>query len=169
MGTGKEQKITITARTKLSESEIETAVKEAEIYAERDKAIKEAIDIKNEADGLVFSAERMLKEMEEKTEDETGVTADDKEKLTREKDILAGVIADKTPENMTEADVATVKAAIEEFTKTLHEFSGKVYAHAQAQGGDGGGAEGCNGNCGGPCCSGHGGNDGVFEGDYTEQ
>ena len=66
LGTGKEQKITITASTNLSDDEIDKAVKEAEQYAAEDKKRKEAIDAQNEADAMVFQTEKSLEELGDK-------------------------------------------------------------------------------------------------------
>ena len=75
LGTGKEQKITITASTNLSEEEIQQAVKEAERYAEEDKKRREAVEAKNNADALIYNTEKTLKEMGDK------ISSADKEKL----------------------------------------------------------------------------------------
>ena len=126
LGTGKEQHITITASTNLSDDEIEKAVKEAEQFAEADKKRKEAIDVKNEADSMVFQTEKMMKDMEDKLE------ADDKTKveaaLTKLKDLNEKAVIGQ----MTDAQVEELKAAKEELTQVFYAISEKVYSQAQA-------------------------------------
>ena len=124
LGTGKEQHITITASTNLSDEEIEKAVKEAEQFAAEDKKRKEAIDAKNEADAMVFQTEKMLKDMEDKLE------ADDKAKvdaaLTKLKELNDKAVAAE----MTEAQVEELKAAKEELTQVFYAISEKLYSQA---------------------------------------
>ena len=131
LGTGKEQHITITAGSNLSEEEIDRAVKEAEQFAEQDKKRKEAIDAKNEADSLIFQTEKALGELE-------GNLGDD-EKATVESALnsLKDTVKDMQPETMTETDVANVKSATEALTQEFYKISEKLYQQAQAaQGGD---------------------------------
>ena len=131
LGTGKEQHITITAGSNLSEEEIDRAVKEAEQFAEQDKKRKEAIDAKNEADSLIFQTEKALGELEGKL--------GDGEKATVESALnsLKDTVKDMQPETMTETDVANVKSATEALTQEFYKISEKLYQQAQAaQGGD---------------------------------
>ena len=131
LGTGKEQHITITAGSNLSEEEIDRAVKEAEQFAEQDKKRKEAIDAKNEADSLIFQTEKALGELEGKLGDD--------EKATVESTLnsLKDTVKDMQPETMTETDVANVKSATEALTQEFYKISEKLYQQAQAaQGGD---------------------------------
>ena len=133
LGTGKEQKITITAGSNLSDEEIDRAVKEAEQFAEADRKRKEAIDAKNEADSLIFQTEKAMEEMGDKLDsmDKSTVEAE----LTKLKD----AVKDMTPETMTEADTETVKAATESLKQEFYKLSEKLYAQAQAaQGGEAG-------------------------------
>ena len=138
LGTGKEQKITITASTNLSDDEIDKAVKEAEQYAAEDKKNKEAVEERNKADNMVFQTERTLKELGDK------VSADDKSKIEAEiqavKKALEGT------------DIDAIKAATEKLANVSYEAFGKVYqqqANAQgaqganpgSQGGEAGGAQ----------------------------
>jgi molecular chaperone DnaK len=136
LGTGKEQKITITAGSNLSEEEIERAVKEAEQYAEADRKRKEAIDAKNEADSLVFQTEKTLGELEGKISD------DEKAAVESELNKLKDLIKDLNVETMTEADVANVKSATEALTQQFYKISEKLYQQAQAAQG----AEGASGD-----------------------
>ena len=131
LGTGKEQKITITAGSNLSDEEIDRAVKEAEQFAEADRKRKEAIDAKNEADSLIFQTEKAMEEMGDKLDsmDKSTVEAE----LTKLKD----AVKDMTPETMTEADTENVKAATEALKQEFYKLSEKLYQQAQAaQGGN---------------------------------
>jgi len=121
LGTGKEQKITITASSNLSDADIDRAVKEAEQYAEADRIRKEAIDTKNEADSLIFQTEKMLADMSDKVSD------DDKASIQSEMDKLKVISASMHNETMNESDTKQLKSAIETYTKVLHEFSAKQY------------------------------------------
>ena len=130
LGTGKEQNITITSSTNLSDEEIERAVKEAEQYAEQDKKRKEAVDTKNEADSIVFQTEKLIKDMGDK------LNGEDKAKLEGELANLKSVNDGMNAETMNETDVATLKSAVESMTSTVQEFSTKMYQQAQAAGVD---------------------------------
>lgn len=128
LGTGKEQKITITASTNLSDDEINKAVKEAEQYAEKDKKLKEAVEIKNQAESMIFQTEKSLKDLEDKIEPE------DKQKLEDEVSKLKEV-NDKTNvdvENLNELEIQNLKEATESLTTVFHEISTKIYQQAAA-------------------------------------
>ncbi|MCQ4937014.1 MULTISPECIES: molecular chaperone DnaK [Anaerotignum] len=136
LGTGKEQKITITAGSNLSDDEIEKAVKEAEQFAEDDRKRKEAIDAKNEADSLIFQTEKTLGELEGKLSDE------EKSAVEAELSKLKDTAKDMNAETMTEADVEKLKAATEALTQEFYKISEKLYQQAQAaQGADPNGAD----------------------------
>ncbi|HIT73398.1 MAG TPA: molecular chaperone DnaK [Candidatus Fimicola cottocaccae] len=126
LGTGKEQKITITAGSNLSDEEIDKAVKEAEQYAEADKKRKEAIDAKNEADSLVFQTEKALEELGDKVDasEKAGIEAE----LTKLKD----AIKDKDVESMSDSDVESIKSATESLRNEFYKISEKLYQQAQA-------------------------------------
>jgi molecular chaperone DnaK len=128
LGTGKEQHITITASTNLSDDEINKAVEEAEKYAAEDKKRKEAIDTKNEADSMVFQTEKMLKDMADKLDaaDKASVEAS----LAKLKELNDKLVVD----TMTEADVEALKAAKEELTQTFYAVSEKLYSQAAPEG-----------------------------------
>jgi molecular chaperone DnaK len=128
LGTGKEQNITITSSTNLSDEEIDKAVKEAEQYAEQDKKRKEAVDTKNEADSIVFQTEKLIKDMGDK------LNGEDKAKLEGELANLKSVNDGMNSDTMNETDVATLKTAVESLTNTVQEFSTKMYQQAQAAG-----------------------------------
>lgn len=124
LGTGSEQNITITSSTNLSDDEIDKAVKEAEQYAAQDAKRKEAIDVKNEADSLIFQAEKVLKDVGDK------VSEEDKTKLESEINNLKTVSEGMDSETMSDSDVATLKTATETFSAYINEFSTKLYQQA---------------------------------------
>ena len=126
LGTGKEQHITITAGSNLSEEEIDRAVKEAEQFAEQDKKRKEAIDAKNEADSLIFQTEKALGELEGKLGD------DEKATVESALNSLKDTVKDMQPETMTETDVANVKSATEALTQEFYKISEKLYQQARS-------------------------------------
>ena len=107
LGTGKEQHITITSGSNMSDSEIDKAVKEAAEYEAQDKKRKEAIDTRNEADSMVFQTEKAMEEVSDKLDsnDKTAVEAD--------LNALKSLIASTNPEDMTDSQVAEIKAAKE--------------------------------------------------------
>ncbi len=127
LGTGKEQSITITASTNMSKDDIDKAVKEAEEYAAEDKKRREAVDVRNSADQMVYTTEKTISEFGDKiTEEEKKGLEDAKEAL---KEALKG------------EDLEAIKAKQEELQKQIYAVSEKVYkaaAEAQqaAQGGD---------------------------------
>ncbi len=131
LGTGKEQAITITASTNLSDEEIDKAVKEAEQYAEADKKRKEAIDAKNEADSLIFQTEKTLGELEGKISDA------DKTEVQNELAKLKTAVENKNVETMTDADVEEIKAATESLKNAFYKISEELYKQTQAAGGQG--------------------------------
>ncbi len=130
LGTGKEQNITITSSTNLSDEEIDKAVKEAEQYAEQDKKRKEAVDAKNEADSLIFQTEKLITDLGDK------LPADEKTKIEGELDALKKVNEGLVAETMNDGDVATLKTACETLNKTVQDFTTKMYQAAQAAGVD---------------------------------
>jgi len=119
LGTGKEQKITITASTNLSEDEIKDKVKEAEAFAEEDKKKKEEIETRNKADSLMYESEKALKEVGDKVSPEEKKTVE--EKLEALKKALEG------------EDIEVIKTATEEMTNAFHALSQKMYEAAAAQ------------------------------------
>ena len=125
LGTGKEQSVTITASSNLSDAEIDKAVKEAEKYAEQDKKRKEIIDIKNDADSMIFQTEKMLKE-------EVGqkIDASDKQKIEDELGKLKSLNECMKLETMSDADGENLKKATEELRNVFYEVSAKLYQNA---------------------------------------
>ncbi len=122
LGTGNEQKITITASTNLSDSDIDKAVKEAEKFAAEDKKRKEEIDARNNADSLVYQSEKSLKDLGDK------ISADDKSKIE------AGI--NKVKDALKGTDTEAIKKATEELQQAFYDVSSKVYQQAGAQGAD---------------------------------
>ncbi len=149
LGTGKEQSITITASTNLSDEEIDKAVREAEQFAEADKKRKEAIDAKNSADSIIFQTEKTLGELEGKIDDSE--KADIEGELNKLKDL----VKDMQVETMTDTDVANIKTATDELTQKFYKISEKLYQQNAQQAG----AEGAQPN---------GGNDDVVDGSGKE-
>ncbi len=121
LGTGNQQDITITSSTNLSDEDIEKAVKEAEKFAEEDKKKKEEVDVRNQADNLVYQTEKTLSELGDK------VSADEKAGVEAELNKLKDLIKAEP------FDTEKVKAQTEETTKKFYEISQKLYADAQAQ------------------------------------
>ncbi|MGN0134011.1 MAG: Hsp70 family protein, partial [Anaerotignum sp.] len=130
LGTGKEQKITITAGSNLSDEEIDRAVKEAEQFAEADRKRKEAIDAKNEADSLIFQTEKTMEDLGDKLD------GADKSTVEAELNKLKDAVKDMTPDTMTETDTENVKAATESLKQEFYKLSEKLYQQAQAAQGD---------------------------------
>lgn len=124
LGTGKEQNITITSSTNLSDEEVERAMKEAKQYAEADAKRKEAVDVKNEAESLIFQGEKVLQDVGEKVSEES------KAELQKEIDNLKAVSSPMVAETMSETDTQTLKTATESFTKFINDFSTKLYQEA---------------------------------------
>ncbi|HZK33993.1 MAG TPA: molecular chaperone DnaK [Bacillota bacterium] len=123
LGTGNEQKVTITASTNLSDDEIDNAVKEAERYAEEDQKHKEGVEARNQADSLVYSTEKSVKEMEDK------LTSEDKSKIEAE--------LEATKKALEGDDTGQIKATTEKLTEVSYEIFGKIYQEqAQQQGAD---------------------------------
>ena len=148
LGTGAEQKITITASSNLSKEDIDKAVKEAEQYAAEDKARKDEVDARNTADQVVYQSEKTLNEMGDK------VSENDKAP------VLAAI--EKLKEAQKGTDVEAIKAATDEVQKAFYAVSEKLYQNAAPQGdpnaaGAAGGAQ----NNGA-------GDDGVVDADYEE-
>jgi len=119
MGTGNEQNITITANTNLSDEEIDKAVKEAEQFAAEDKKKKEEIEIRNNADTLVYQSEKSLTELGDK------VDANDKAAIE--------TAINNVKEALKGTDSAAIKAATEELSKKFYEVSAKIYQATQGQ------------------------------------
>jgi len=118
LGTGKEQKITITSSGGMSKDDIERMVKEAEAHAAEDQARKDEVEVRNNADSLVYQAEKTIKDMGDKVED---------------KELLSKVqkAADTLKESLKGTDTEKIKADTEELTKPLYEMTSAVYNKEQ--------------------------------------
>ena len=127
LGTGREQHITITSNTNMSKEDVEKAVKEAEQYASEDKARREAVDTRNNADQMVYQCEKTIEEMGDKMDeaDKTELQG----KIEQLKEVLKG------------EDIEAIKAKQEELTKAFYAVSEKIYQANAPQGGPVPGAE----------------------------
>ncbi len=123
LGTNKEQNITITASSNLSEADIDKAIKEAEAHAEEDKKRKEFVETKNQADNMVYSLEKLLKENGDK------ISAEDKKRLEDE--------IEKAKKEFESDDIEVIKKELEELTKVSNEVFTKMYQNANPNGATG--------------------------------
>ena len=157
LGTGKEQRITITAGSNMSDNDIDKAVKEAAEFEAQDKKRKEAIDTRNDADSFVFQTEKALEEV--------GANIDASDKATVEADLnalKAMVEANPQAENMTDDQVADMKAAKEKLMESAQKVFAKMYENAQAAQGAAGPDMGAGANAGANAA------DDVVDADYKE-
>ena len=159
LGTGREQHITITAGSNLSDVEIDKAVKEAAEYEAQDKKRKEGIDVRNDADAMVFQTENALKEVGDK------ISADDKAKVQAEIDSLKAVIEKTNIESMTDAEIDELKAGKERLMNVAQPVFTKMY-EAQNPNAGAGPQAGPQGDAGQQSYQNN--NDDVVDGDYTE-
>ena len=147
LGTGKENNITITSSTNMSKEDIDKAVKDAEAYAAEDKKRRESVDVKNNADQMIYQTEKTLTELGDK------VTEAEKTSINTAKDALKEALKGE--------DIEAIKAKQEELQKALYPISERIYKEAQAaQGNQGGNAAPDNGNAGA--------DSNVYEADYTD-
>lgn len=153
LGTGKEQHITITAGSNMSDSDIEKAVKEAADFETQDKKRKDAIDTRNDADAIVFQTEKAMEEVGDK------IDANDKTAVEADLTALKELIEKSNPDDMTDDQVAEIKAAKEKLMESAQKLFAKVYEGAQAQGGAEGPDMGADNS---------GQADDVVDGDYKE-
>ena len=121
MGTGKEQKVTITASTNLSDEEIERAVREAERYAEEDRKRREEIEVRNNADSLVYTTEKTIKDLE------SNIDSTDKDTLQSEIDAVKKALETGSTED--------IKSASEKLARVSQEIFGKIYQKQSQQAG----------------------------------
>jgi molecular chaperone DnaK len=167
LGTGKEQHITITGGSSMSDDDIEKAVRDAQEYEAQDKKRKEAIDARNDADSIVFQTEKAIKD--------AGDKIDAGQKATVEADLseLKAVIErTKDQTDISDADVDALKSGREKLLNDAQALFAAMYQQAgpaQGQGPQGG--QGFGGEAGGAGFGGAnngGGNDDVVDGDYRE-
>ena len=161
LGTGKEQHITITAGSNMSDSEIDKAVKEAAEFEAQDKKRKEAIDTKNNADSMVFQVENALKEAGDKLD------ANDKASVESDLNALKDILAKYTnTEDLGDAQVAEIKAAQEKMMESAQKLFAKMYEAQNPQGGAGQAGPDMGGASQGGNEAGYG--DDVVDADYKE-
>ena len=161
LGTGKEQHITITAGSNLSDDEIDKAVKEAAEFEAQDKKRKEGIDVRNEADSMVFQTEKALTDVGE------GVDAAEKEKVQAEIEKVKAILERTQAESMSDAEIDELKAAKESLMNSAQQVFAKVYEQAQQAAG---GAQGAGPDMGAAAGAGQpdNGGDDVVDGDFRE-
>ena len=166
LGTGKEQHITITAGSNMSDEDIDKAVKEAAEYEAQDKKRKEAVDTRNDADSMVFQVEKALNEVGDK------ISASEKSDLESELNNLKSLLESTKDQELSEDQVAQIKAAQEKmmekaqslFTKMYENMGGAAGAGAAPNMGNmGGGSTGSSSGDGG-----NGGSDDIIDGDFKE-
>ena len=161
LGTGKEQHITITAGSNMSDEDIDKAVKEAAQFEAEDKKRKDGIDARNEADSMVFQTQKALDEAGDK------VDAAEKEKVQADIDALKAVVEKTNPESMTDSEIDELKAGKEKLMESAQGVFQKMYEQAQAQGAAGAGPDmGAAGA--GTANDSNAGADDVVDGDYRE-
>ena len=156
LGTGKEQKITISSSTNMSKEDIDKAVKDAEQYAAEDKKRREEVDAKNEAENLAYQAEKLVNENGDK------LMADDKTALTTKAQAVKDAIAKN--------NIDMISAAKEDLQKSLYEVSAKLYQQAAPQQGNpaqGNPAQG-GPDMGGQQAQNNGGDPNVYDADFTD-
>ncbi|MDD6234419.1 MAG: molecular chaperone DnaK [Lachnospiraceae bacterium] len=161
LGTGKEQHITITSGSNMSDADIEKAVKEAAEFEAQDKKRKEGIEARNEADSMVFQTQKALDEVGDK------VSASEKEAVEADLNALKAVVDRTTPENMTDADVDEIKSAKEKLMNSAQTLFAKLYEQNQGAAG----AAGAGPDMGGAQTASDAGytqDDNVVDGDYRE-
>ena len=164
LGTGKEQHITITSGSNMSDSEIDKAVKEAAEYEAQDKKKKEAIDVRNDADAMVFQTEKAMEEVGDK------IDAADKTAVEEDLKALKELVEKTNPEDMTDAQIDDLKAGKEKLMSSAQKLFAKVYEQAQGAAGAAGaaGAGPDMGQAAGGSTAGSQPDDDVVDGDYRE-
>ena len=162
LGTGKEQHITITAGSNMSDSDIEKAVKEAAEFEAQDKKRKEAIEARNEADSFVFQTEKALNEVGDK------VPESDKTQVQADLEAVKAILERTKDQEMSDSDVDELKAAKEKLTQSAQSVFTKMYEQAaQAQQGAQGAGPDMNAQAGGSNAGGSADDD-VIDGDFRE-
>ena len=162
LGTGKEQHITITAGSNMSDSDIEKAVKEAAEFEAQDKKRKEAIEARNEADSFVFQTEKALNEVGDK------VPESDKTQVQADLEAVKAILERTKDQEMSDSDVDELKAVKEKLTQSAQSVFTKMYEQAaQAQQGAQGAGPDMNAQAGGSNAGGSADDD-VIDGDFRE-
>jgi len=164
LGTGKEQHITITAGSNMSDEDIEKAVKEAAEFEAQDKKRKEAVDTRNEADSFVFQTEKALNDVGDK------ISADEKAKVEEDINAVKAILERTKDQEMSDSDIDELKAAKEKLTTSAQGVFTKMYEAMQGQAGAGPDMSGFTGDMGGQADAGaqDASSDDVVDGDYRE-
>ena len=164
LGTGKEQHITITAGSSMSDDEIDKAVKEAQEYEAQDKKRKEAIDTRNDADSFVFQTEKALNEVGDK------ISADEKAGVQADLDAVKAILERTKDQEMSDSDIDELKAAKEKLTNSAQSLFTKMYENMQQQAGGAQAGPDMNmgGAAGADAGASNGNNDDVIDGDFRE-
>ena len=157
LGTGKEQHITITSGSNMSDDDIDKAVKEAAEYEAQDKKRKDAIDARNDADSMVFQTEKALEEVGDK------ISPNDKAEVEADLNSLKEAINRAPVEEMTDAQVEDIKSGKEKLMNSAQKLFAKVYEQAQAAGAAGAGPD-----MGGATGASSAPNDDVVDADFKE-
>ena len=144
-GTGREQKITVTSSTGLTESDIDKLVKEAEEHAEEDRARREAIELRNQADNSLWAVDRAVKDLGDK------ISEEQKAEIEAAKDALKAA--------MEKDDLEEIKAKMKALDEVLHRISEKLYQQTQAEGAQ----------TGGPTGEPQGNDEDIVDADFTEE
>ena len=162
LGTGKEQHITITAGSNMSDADIDKAVKEAAEYEAQDKKRKEAIDARNDADSMVFQTEKALKDVGDK------VSESEKASVQTEIDAVKAILERTKDQEMSDSDVADLKAAQEKMMTSAQGVFTKMYESMQGAQGAQGAAGAAGPDMGAAQADNSAPEDDVIDGDFRE-
>ena len=158
LGTGKEQHITITAGSNMSDADIEKAVKEAQEFEAQDKKRKEAVEARNDADSFVFQTEKALEEVGDK------IAESDKTQVQTDLEAVKAVLERTKDQEMSDSDLDELRAAKEKLTNSAQSLFTKMYENMQqAQGGAAGAGPDMGGAAGGSAPD-----DDIIDGDFRE-
>ena len=165
LGTGKEQHITITAGSNMSDEDIDKAIKEAQEFEAQDKKRKEAVDTRNDADSFVFQTEKALNDVGDK------ISADEKSAVEADIKAVKDILERTKDQEMSDSDLDELKAAKEKLTNSAQGVFTKMYESMQGAQGAGPDMSGFTGDMGGGAASSDSSSaadDGVVDGDYRE-
>lgn len=161
LGTGKEQHITITAGSNMSDDDIERAVKEAQEYEAQDKKRKEAVEVRNDADAFVFQTEKAMSEVGDKISDS------DKTQVQADLDAVKAILERTKDQEMSDGDLDELKAAKEKLTTSAQALFTKMYESMQQNQGGAAGEAGPDMGAAG-AATGEKADDDVIDGDFRE-
>ncbi len=162
LGTGKEQHITITSGSNMSDADIDKAVKEAAEFEAQDKKRKEGIDARNDADSMAFQTQKALDEVGDK------ISASEKESIENEIKALRAILDRTNAESMSDSDIDEIKAAKEKLMNTAQPVFAKMYEQAQGSAGAAGAGPDMSNMGGQQSTSSNNYGDDVVDGDYKE-